>query len=87
MTRLTLIVAIVATILPFSVAVAQQKTNVGIIDLAQVFKSHPTFNRQLEKLQQDAEVFKQTVQQQRQQLQNRRENLAKMKPNSAQFQK
>ncbi len=97
MKRMTLIVAAVVAILPLSLATAQQqppantntsvgmKTNIGIIDLAQVFKSHPTFNQQLKQLQQDAEMFKSTVQQQRQMLQTRRENLAKMDPNSAKF--
>ena len=87
MNRMTLIVAVVVAIVPVSFNAAQQKTNVGLVDLALVFKSHPTFNRELEKLQQDAELFKQKVQQQRQQLQTRRENLAKLPPNSAQFKK
>jgi Skp family chaperone for outer membrane proteins len=64
---------------------AQQKTNVCIIDLAEVFKNHAAFNAELTKLQTEAEAFKATIENQRQQLTARREAMLGMPPGSDQY--
>lgn len=64
---------------------AQQKTKICIVDLAKVFKNHPTFNQQLQQLQTDAEAFKRLVNQQKQQLITRREKMMNLDVKSAEF--
>ena len=77
--------AITLTVTGISSVNAQQQTNVSIIDLAQVFRSHPTFNAQLTKLQQDAENFKAEINRQREDLTRRQEAMMKLDPNSDAF--
>jgi len=48
---------------------AQAQTNVALVDIGKIFKSHPVFGQQLEGLRQEAEQFKAQTQQMQQALQ------------------
>jgi len=80
----TLLVVFCLTLAPSNIS-AQQQTTVCIVDMAKVFKNHPTFNQNLAKLQQDAELLKQTVNGKKGQLIARREQLNTLDANSQQF--
>lgn len=66
-------------------ASADAQTRVSVIDIGQVFKSHPTFPGQLEALKSEAERFKQASLQLRQQMMKKAEVLQQYKPGSAEF--
>ena len=78
MKSLSFVIAIGLVAFAATLANAQQKTNVCIIDLAQVFRSHPTFNQQLTQLQKEAEAFKSKMNEQRTALIARNDRLMAM---------
>ena len=86
MKSLSFVIAIGLVAFAATLANAQQKTNVCIIDLAQVFRSHPTFNQQLTQLQKEAEAFKSKMNEQRTALIARNDRLMAMEnKESAEF--
>ena len=64
---------------------ADAQTRVSVIDIGEVFKSHPTFAKQLEVLKSEAERFQQGSLQLRQQLMKKAEVLQQYKPGSPEF--
>ena len=66
-------------------AAAQAQTNVALVDIGMIFKSHPVFGQQLEGLRQEAEQFKAQTQQLQQALQQEAQGLREYEPTSQEF--
>ena len=64
---------------------AQAQTNVALVDIGKIFKSHPVFGQQLEGLRQEAEQFKAQTQQMQQALQQEAQGLREYEPTSPEF--
>jgi Skp family chaperone for outer membrane proteins len=64
---------------------ANAQTKVALVDIGQVFKSHPVFAQQLDGLKKEAEQFKVSTQQLQQQLMSKAEVLKSYEPSSAEF--
>ena len=64
---------------------ADAQTRVSIIDIGEVFKSHPTFPNELQALKSEAEQFKQASMQLRQQMMKKAEVLRQYEPGAAEF--
>lgn len=64
---------------------ADAQTRVSVIDVGEVFKSHPTFPDKLKALKGEAEQFKQASLQLRQQMMKKAEVLQQYKPGSDEF--
>lgn len=64
---------------------ASAQTRVAIVDIGEIFKSHPQFTQQLESLKQEAEQFKATSLQLQQMLIQKAEVLKQYTPGSAEF--
>lgn len=58
------------------------QSNVAIVDVGKVFKSHPTFPQKLEQLKGEAEQFQLNSVQLQQQMLEKSENLTTLDPNS-----
>ncbi len=78
-------VAITCWIALFTGPSIQAQQDICVVDIAQVFKNHNQFNRQLEGLKQEAEQFKFTLQQKAQQLRTKSERLKDFSPGSDEF--
>lgn len=64
---------------------AQAQTNVALVDIGKIFKSHPVFGQQLEGLRQEAEQFKAQTQQMQQALIQEAQGLQEYEPTSPEF--
>ena len=63
----------------------QAQTNVALVDIGKIFKSHPVFGQQLEGLRQDAEQFKAQTQQLKQALVQEAQGLQEYEPTSPEY--
>ena len=63
----------------------QAQTNVALVDIGKIFKSHPVFGQQLEGLRQEAEQFKAQTQQMKQALMQEAQGLKEYEPTSPEF--
>ena len=61
------------------------QTNVALVDIGKVFKSHPVFGQQLQALKTEAEQFKAETQQLQRDLQVEAQGLQGLEPSSAEF--
>ena len=66
---------------------ASAQTRVALVDIGEVFKSHPVFTQQLEALKQEAEQFKASSLQLQQSLMQKAEVLKNYTPDSENFKK
>lgn len=80
---------ILAALFGLLILLPQQATNaqspqskIVVVDVAQVYKSHNTFNAELEAMKQDVEAFKASIQRETQRLQQLSEDLKRFDPNS-----
>ncbi len=64
---------------------AQAQTNVALVDIGMIFKSHPVFGQQLEGLRQEAEQFKAQTQQMKQDLLREAQGLQEYEPTSPEY--
>ena len=64
---------------------AQAQTNVALVDIGMIFKSHPVFGQQLEGLRKEAEQFKAQTQQMQQALMQEAQGLKEYEPTSPEF--
>ena len=81
----TLAVLACALISLIFVSSADAQSRVALVDIGQVFKSHPAFAQQLEVLKAEAEQFKASTQQLQQQLSQKAEGLRQFQPTSDEF--
>lgn len=63
----------------------QAQTNVALVDIGKIFKSHPVFGQQLEGLRQNAEQFKAQTQQLKQALVQEAQGLQEYEPTSPEY--
>ena len=68
-----------------SSATAHAQTNVALVDIGKIFKSHPVFGQQLEGLRSDAEQFKAQTRQLQQALLQEAQGLKQYEPTSPEF--
>jgi len=78
---LTLVSLVLLTI----VSSAEAQTKVAVVDIGQVFKSHPSFSQQLESLKAEADNFKVETQQLQSKLMEQAGVLKNYQPDSAEF--
>ena len=64
---------------------AHSQTKVALVDIGQVFKSHPQFKQQLDGLKAEAEQFKSSTQELQKQLMQKAEVLKNYQPTSPEF--
>ena len=64
---------------------AHAQTNVALVDVGMIFKSHPVFGQQLEQLRSEAEQFKAQTQQLQQSLIKEAQGLSQYEPTSPEF--
>ena len=78
---------VVATLLfspIFQFAWAEGPQRVALLDVGRVFKQHIAFNKAMEGIQQEVEVYKGQIQEKQGQIRTKAEALRSMEPNSAQ---
>lgn len=68
-----------------SVNSADAQTNVALVDIGMVFKSHPNFSKDLQQLKLQADQFKEETRLLQQQLVSEAEILKQYQPDSAEF--
>ena len=81
-------VVLAATICVVALGVTQPvlaQTNVALVDIGRVFKSHPIFGQQLQALKTEAEQFKAQTEQLQRELQVEAQGLQGLEPSSSEF--
>ncbi len=81
----TALIALVAVSILGGSSAAQAQTNVALVDIGKIFKSHPVFGQQLEALRGEAEQFKAQTRQMQQALMQEAQGLKEYEPASPEF--
>ena len=83
--RIAFLAMVPAILLTTICSISQAQTNVAIVDVGQIFKSHPQFDRQLQQLKAEADQFKANSMQLREEMVAKSEQLNAFTPDSEEF--